>query len=75
MSAENPTLEDFGFDSTALMIEVQRETMGKLIKAEAKIAKLRAALKKAGVMLSQGFSKETVAEHIQAALTNEQEGE
>jgi predicted HAD superfamily Cof-like phosphohydrolase len=125
MTTKNPTLEDFGFDSKELMIEVHRETMGKLIKAEAEVdnlrrdnerlrsqldstgyplgeidglmrdnerlraneerlgglldkyvnrnVELRAALKKAGVMLSQGFSKETVAEHIQAALANEQE--
>jgi hypothetical protein len=67
MSAENPTLEDFGFDSRELMIEVQRETMGKLIKAEAKIAKLRAALEKCQHCFTCG-------PFVREALANEQEG-
>lgn len=34
MSRENPTLDDFGINLKELMIELQRETMGKLIAAE-----------------------------------------
>lgn len=47
MSHEGPSLEDFGFNSKELMIEVQRETMGKLIAAEKRIKVMRSALEDA----------------------------
>lgn len=38
---EVPTLDDFGFNSHELLVEVGKETMAKLIAAEKTIAKLR----------------------------------
>jgi hypothetical protein len=39
-----PSLEDFGFNTKELLLDLSRETMGKLIAAEKKIAQLQAAI-------------------------------
>ena len=54
MPHDPPTLDDFGFNSQELMVELQRETMGKLIAAEKEIGRLRTALRVNG--LRWGFS-------------------
>ncbi len=76
MSAKNPVLEDFGFDSRELMIEVQRETVGKLIAAEKQIAKLRTALEEiASCVQLLGLNGWSDAPHVMkviAAALNEE---
>lgn len=60
-----PALEDFGLNTKELLVEQNRETMGKLIAAEKTIERLRDAKRRA-LAIADERSKENVA--LRAAL-------